>query len=112
MSCSRFLSAIREHALGAPLAPGAAAHLAVCSECQAQFAREERLMAVIGTALDEVTSIQPASDFLPRLRTHVETSAHRQPTSWLTLAGAVTVAVAVVLLNATMTPPLQHDAPA
>ena len=57
MACDRFAEAIRENAYGLPLSADATAHLAVCSDCQAALETEERILATINTALEELTFV-------------------------------------------------------
>jgi hypothetical protein len=100
MACDRFSDAIRGHALGSPLAADAAAHLAVCSTCQARFDTEARVMATIGAALEEITTTAPSANFPSRVRAHVE-SARRRPVTggwWV----PVTVAALALLVAATV----------
>ena len=79
MACDRFAEAIRARALGSPLRADAAAHLAVCSGCQAMLETEERVMATIDTALEELASTGPAPDFMSRVRAHVEDAPRWTP---------------------------------
>jgi hypothetical protein len=85
---------LRAHALGAPLEADAAAHLAVCSRCQAVLEGEARVIAMLDGALDAVASVTPGLDFQSRVRARVE-HAPRWTPSGLRMA---TAAAAVALL--------------
>ena len=98
MACHRFTLAIRAHAHGAPLVADAAAHLAVCSACRSVFEREERLMAMIGGALDDVRSITPSPDFAARVHARVDEAPRWTMPAWRP-AGAV-AAIALTLAAA------------
>jgi hypothetical protein len=100
MACERFAEALKARALGAPLGADAAAHLAVCSPCQATLDLEERLLLTIGQALDDVGSVRPAADFTSRLRLHVEQAPRWTPGAWLTPAIVATAAVLVAVVVA------------
>jgi hypothetical protein len=98
MACDRFTRELNDHALGAPLEPRAAAHLAVCAACQARFARETRLMAAIDTAIEEVGSTRPAADYPPRLRESIAVPIESRRGSWHLAAGAVAAAALLVVV--------------
>jgi hypothetical protein len=97
MACDR--DAIRARALGLPLPADAAAHLAVCSDCQAMLESEERVLAIVDTALEQLASTKPAPNFVSRLRAHVE-HAPWTPSAWwipATVAVLALLAAAVVV---------------
>jgi hypothetical protein len=99
MACDRFTDALRARALGAPLRADAAAHLAVCSHCQATLEAEERLLSTIGQALHEVGVVKPAPEFLSRMRAHVERAPRWNPGAWwkpAVLAAAALLVAAIV----------------
>ena len=77
MPCDRFIGAIQGLAHGVPLAPAAAAHLAVCADCQDALAIEERVLAGIDCAINEVGSVRPSANFVIRVRTRVESAGPR-----------------------------------
>ena len=93
MACDRFAEAIRARALGSPLRADAAAHLAVCSGCQAMLETEERVMATIDTALEELASTGPAPDFVSRVRAHVEDAPRWMPGAWWRPAAVAALAL-------------------
>ena len=98
MACHRFTDAIRAGALGAALDADAAAHLAVCSDCQAVFETEDRVMAAIDVALEGLASATPSSHFASRVRAHVAQAPRRwTPASWWMPA---TVAALALLVSA------------
>jgi hypothetical protein len=102
MACDRFTGAIRAQALGSPLGADAAAHLAVCSQCQGTLETEERILATINLALDEVTSTAPGPHFVARVRARVEAMPPRwTPAAWWMPASAAALAllIAVVLFS-------------
>jgi hypothetical protein len=98
MACDRFTDALTSHALGAPLRPDAAAHLAVCSQCQAALESDERVLAAIGEALHDVGTVQPAPEFISRLRARVEQAPRWNPGAWWRPAVAVVAAVLVAAI--------------
>jgi hypothetical protein len=67
MACDRFSSALRDHALGTPLEPPVAAHLAVCGACQERLANERELAQIIDGAVASVGAIQSPPDFRVRV---------------------------------------------
>jgi hypothetical protein len=97
MACERFAEAIRARALGSPLRADAAAHLAVCSDCQAMLETEVRVLANIDTALEQLASAGPTPNFVSRLRAHVEHAPRWPPSAWRIPA---TVAVLALLVAA------------
>ena len=97
MACDRFTRELKDHALGAPLETRAAAHLAVCSACQALFARETRLVASIDTAIEQVGSARPAAAYQVRLRESVSLPAQSTRARWY-LAAAVVAASALLIV--------------
>ena len=99
MACERFANSLKARALGAPLAADAAAHLAVCSECQAMLEIEEQLLATIDGALNEAASVRPTPEFVARLRETVDGAPRSMPAAWLRPAG-IAVAVAIVAVFA------------
>src|SRR5262249_33326834 len=95
----RFIDAVRRHGRGEALDEGAAAHLAVCSRCQSLVETEQRVMALIGSALQDVKSVRPSPDFGARARARAERMPARAPFAWwkaaaLTAAAALAFAVA------------------
>jgi hypothetical protein len=95
MACDRFAEAIRERALGSPLRADAAAHLAVCSDCQAALETEERILATINTAIEELASTGPAPNFVSRVRANVEHAPRWMPNAWRTPAAVAALALLV-----------------
>jgi hypothetical protein len=98
MACDRFTRELKDHALGAPLGTAAAAHLAVCSACQALFARETRLMATIGAAIEQVGSARPAADYQARLREGMSRPTQSMRGRWYLAAAALAVAALSVFV--------------
>jgi hypothetical protein len=102
MACHQFTGEIRAHALGSPVGADAAAHLAICSQCQSALETEERILATINGALSEVMSTAPGPHFIARVRAHVEAMPPRwTPAAWWMRAAAAAVAllIAVVLVS-------------
>jgi hypothetical protein len=99
MACERFAQALKGSTLGAPLPADAAAHLAVCSSCQALVEAEARLQQTIADALAEVASARPAPGFMARIRERVERTPQRVAPAWLQPAAvaAATVVIAVII---------------
>jgi hypothetical protein len=97
MVCDRFAGAIRARALGSPLPADAAAHLAVCSDCQAMLETEERVLAIVDTALEQLAATGPSLNFVSRLRAHVEHASPWTPSAWWI---PTTVAVLALLVAA------------
>jgi hypothetical protein len=95
MACDRFAEAIKACALGSPLRADAAAHLAVCSDCQAMLEAEERVLVTIDTALEDLASTGPAPDFVSRVRAHVEQAPRWMPSAWGTPAAVAALALLV-----------------
>ena len=104
MACNRFAETIRARALGSPLPADAAAHLAVCSDCQAALEKEERVVAAIDTALDELASTGPAPDFVSRARAHVERAPRWMPAARWTPAAIAAVALLVAAVVVVRSP--------
>jgi hypothetical protein len=95
MACERFAEAMRARAHGLPLRADAAAHLAICSDCQATLETEERVLAAIKTALEELVSTVPAPNFVPRVRAHIEREPRWMPGVWRTPAAVAALALLV-----------------
>jgi hypothetical protein len=95
MACDRFAEEIRENAYGLPLGADATAHLAVCSDCQATLETEERILATINTALEELASTGPSPNFVSRVVAHVEHAPRWRPSAWWTPAAVVSLALLV-----------------
>jgi hypothetical protein len=68
MDCTRYETALREHALGEPPSPALEAHLASCEACRARVATEQGLLAAIDATLDGVRQIEPSPTFMARAR--------------------------------------------
>ena len=98
MACERFAQAIRAAALGAPLPADAAAHLAVCSACQALLEAEARVLAAVDDALAEVASVRPAAGFIARVREHVERTPRSDEAAWLKPAAVAAAAVVIAVM--------------
>jgi hypothetical protein len=95
MACDRVAEAIRARAHGLPLRADAAAHLAVCSGCQATLDTEERVLATINTALEELASTRPSPNFVSRVRAHAEDAPRWMPSAWWTPATVAALALLV-----------------
>jgi hypothetical protein len=98
MACDRFAEAIRENAYGLPLGADATAHLAVCSDCQATLETEERILATINTALEELASTGPSPNFVSRVVAHVEHAPRWRPSAWWTPAAVAALALLVAVV--------------
>ena len=98
MACERFAEALKARALGVALRPDGAAHLAVCSTCQAVLEREERLISAINTAIEEVGTAKPAPDFVPAMRIVL-------PLTWICRSSLRTPGTSV---TTTMSSPLRN----
>src|SRR5262245_29434665 len=99
MACERLAVAIRAHALGAPLAADAAAHLAACPVCRATFDADRRVLTAVDDALAEVMSAAPSAHFVSRLRAHVNAAPRPWiPRQWQIAAGVAALAVLTVAL--------------
>jgi hypothetical protein len=106
MACDRFAGALRARALGVPLPSDAAAHLAICANCQAALAAEEQLCSLVDQALDDVGLVKTAPDFVSRVRTHIEEAPRWTAGGWwkhavpLAAAAALVAAVAAGVVGA------------
>ena len=109
MACQQFAAAIRTHAVGAPLAAAAAAHLEACPRCQSTFDAERRLLATIDEALAEVASAAPSAHFVSRLRAHVDVAS--QTWAWRRLLMPTAAAAVTVLLVALIVPRFSRERP-
>ncbi|MGH9372084.1 MAG: hypothetical protein ACRD15_11195 [Vicinamibacterales bacterium] len=74
MSCERFSEAITDHAAGAPIDPGAAAHLAVCRGCRRVFEEERRLLSDVDGQLQRSLAVTASPDFAARVIAGVRTT--------------------------------------
>jgi hypothetical protein len=75
MACDRFITALSAHAHGVVLEPPVAAHLAVCSSCQAWLAQERELQRIIEGSIESVVAVEPPADFRVRLTARVKGDA-------------------------------------
>jgi hypothetical protein len=98
LACDRFAGALKAYVLGNPLRSDAAAHLAVCSACQALVDGEERLNRIVTSALAGLAEVTPPPELVPALRQAVLQSPGRTPSRWIVQAGAVAVAVAALAI--------------
>jgi hypothetical protein len=101
MDCTRYETALREHALGEPLSPALEAHLASCEVCRARLATEQRLRAAIDATLDGVRQIEPSLAFVARARAAALDASWPSPRfdrrAWDLAAAAAALALAVAL---------------
>lgn len=101
MDCTRYETALREHALGEPLSPALEAHLASCEVCRARLATEQRLRAAIDATLDGVRQIEPSLAFVARARAAALDASWPSPRfdrrAWNRAAAAAALALAVAL---------------
>jgi len=105
MACDRFTGAITVHALGSPLGADAAAHLAVCSRCQGTLETEERVLATLNVALDEVASTSPGPHFVARVRARVDAMPPQwTPAAWWMPASAAALALLIAVVLASRLP--------
>lgn len=107
MACQRFAAAITAHALGAPLAAEAAAHLAVCPACRLEFDVERRLLATIDEALADVAATAPSAHFLSRLRAHLQVAS--QQWAWRQLLMPAAAAALTLLAVALIVPRVSRE---
>ena len=99
MACDQFTGEIRAHALGSALGADAAAHLAVCSRCQATLETEGRVLATINVALGEVMSTSPGPHFIARVRARVEAMPPQwTPAAWWMPAAAAALALLIAVV--------------
>ena len=112
MACQRFAAAIRAHAVGAPLAAAAAAHLGACPVCRSTFEAERRVLSSIDEALADVASAAPSPHFVSRLRAHLEGAPRRwAPRRWLMPAVAAALTLLTVALTVPRSSPERSDPP-
>jgi hypothetical protein len=109
MACERFADALKARALGDELPAGAAAHLAVCSSCQAALEREERLQSTIASALADVGAAAPAPDFAARVRTGLLRTPGRRYLKWWMPAAAAVAALVIAAYAIRVSSPRSVD---
>jgi anti-sigma factor RsiW len=104
MDCTRYETALSEHALGEPLSPALEAHLASCEACRAELASGQRLRVAIDAALDGVRQIEPSPTFLARARAAALEASRPSPRfgpfgrlAWNPAAAVAMVALAAAL---------------
>ncbi|MFN8060346.1 MAG: hypothetical protein U0Q12_14410 [Vicinamibacterales bacterium] len=98
MACERHVDALTALALGGPLEPEVAAHLAVCSACQAWLAGEQSVAAAVDHALALVARVEPEGDFHVRLRMTAERAAPVMRHAWWWSAAAVAAAILTLVV--------------
>ncbi len=116
MACLRFADALKDHAAGADLPPGARAHVERCADCREQLARERDLVADITGGLERALRLEPSVEFAAHVRERIAAEA-AAPTWWrawrlaLGIASLVLVAalVATMLAVRTGAPPRVPD---
>ena len=71
---------------------------------------DEELNRAIDRALDELSAVKPAPDFLPRLRAHVERAPVEAPIRWWVLfsASATAVVAGVIVASLFREPQVEH----
>lgn len=71
---------------------------------------DEELNRAIDRALDELSAVKPAPDFLPRLRAHVERAPVEAPIRWWVLfsASATAVVAGVIVASLFRAPQVEH----
>ena len=73
---------------------------------------DEELNRAIDRALDELSAVRPAPDFLPRLRAHVERAARLEAPIrwWIPFSASATAVVAgVIVASLFRAPPVGHS---
>jgi hypothetical protein len=101
MPCRRFIHAIRDHALGAPLDAAAAAHLSGCVDCQGAFDEQRTLIERAEEDLRQLLTVTASPGFAARTSAGLAHTAHsarspsREPGAWAGLAAAAALVIAV-----------------
>lgn len=96
MSCERYAETIVDHAFGAELAAGAAAHLRGCDSCAALFDEQRRSIGELDRELQEAVTIEASPYFVQRVRARAVSAP--APTSRLPLSLAAAAAAILVAL--------------
>jgi hypothetical protein len=104
MPCEHYQNALIEAAAtGAEPLGELRTHLGACAACRAAFAEEQFLFSSIDTGLHATANAELPPSLLPRVRTGIAeeaTSRRGWTPSWLALAGAAAMIVALVATRA------------
>jgi hypothetical protein len=87
------------------------AHLAACTVCRTAFAQEQSLFSSIDTGLHAAANAEVPASLLPRVRARlVEVTAPRRmwAPSWLAMAGAAAMVVALLAARAAWHPGVEQ----
>lgn len=98
MSCQRYRHAIVDHAFGADLDPGAAAHLESCPACLEAFDEQRRLIGELDDRLQAAVAIDHSPRFVAATLARIESSprtVHWWQARWAIPAAAALAAIAI-----------------
>jgi hypothetical protein len=93
MSCPARLTEIRDHAAGAPLAPGLATHLVDCPACTEALGTERRVLDEIDATLDDLRLAEPPAALIARARALADAPVTRSWPAFVLRAAAAALVV-------------------
>jgi hypothetical protein len=109
MSCERYADAIIDHACGAEISPGLAAHLAGCEACKARLDAQRRLIEGLEEEISLAVSVDASDTFARGVHARLEEASRRSLRMlWWSLAGA-TAAILIAVSLRPAPPEIQID---
>ena len=96
MSCERYAEAITDHACGADLPPGAAAHLRSCATCTAMLVERRAAIGALDGEIQHTLAIEPSPYFVERVQAQVRETSRAAPWwRWALAAAAAIIILAI-----------------
>jgi hypothetical protein len=100
MSCERYADAIIDHACGAEISPGLAAHLAACEACRARLDTQRRLIEGLNEEIRLAVNVDASDTFARGVHARLEDASRRSLRMlWWSLAGATAAILMAVSLR-------------
>ena len=107
MACKRYAGWLTHAALGELLAPSRyselVAHLGNCESCREDFQRTRTALSLADRTVSALTSGEPSSQFVPRLRAHITNESAPVRFAWaarVPIAASALIFIAIVGITA------------
>jgi hypothetical protein len=107
MACKKYAGWLTHAALGQLLAPSRyselVAHLGNCESCREDFQRTQTVLSLADRAVNALTSGEPSSHFVPRLRVRIANESARVRSAWaarVPIAASTLIFIAIVGITA------------
>ncbi len=107
MACKKYAGWLTHAALGQLFAPSRyselVAHLGNCESCREDFQRTQTALSLADRVVDALTSGEPSSQFVPRLRARIANESARVRSAWtarVPIAASALIFIAIVGITA------------